>query len=192
MTMDDRNDIGVFATTLINEVTNMLNHYKHLLAALMILIIQTGCAVQPNDTISLQTSIQSTATLNPDINNRPSPIVLTLYQLKNSLAFNEANFFALYNNAQEILGSTLIDKESIEMPPNQARQVDLDISNKTRYIGIIAAYRDPNNSKWRRIVQIPYDSKKMKINLQLQARQLVITSAKKGSACVGNSCLFYS
>ena len=48
--------------------------------------------------------ISSDPDINPDMNGRPSPIVLRIYALKSDDIFNNADFFALYENDASILG----------------------------------------------------------------------------------------
>jgi type VI secretion system protein VasD len=157
----------------------------------LIFLIMTGCS-SVNDTIAVQANIQASASLNPDVNRRPSPILISIYQLKNTLAFSSASFFELQNNALETLGGTLLEKENIEIRPKQIKQIELNISGRTRYLGIVAAYRDTQHAKWRSTVAIPFNARKIKLDVQLHSQQLNVNTVKVGNACIGNNCLFYS
>jgi len=173
----------------------MLINYKKVVMLIVffvtafIAVFLSGCA-STTETIPLKASVQTVAYLNPDESNLPSPIVVTFYQLKNSSAFKQANFFSLYNNASAVLGSALIDKEGMEIRPNQNRKIDLDLSTKARYIGVVAAYRNTSRARWRSIVTVPPNSKTIKLRVLLQSQGLELYPPKEGHVCISNSCLF--
>lgn len=102
----------------------------------------------------LQTNIQAASFLNPNIYNQPSPVVITLYQLKKPTKFQQAIFFNIYNDPAKTLGDELIDKQELEIRPQQTQEVKQLITADTRYIGIVAAFRDPDRSQWRELIAI--------------------------------------
>ena len=57
--------------------------------------------------------------VNPDLNERPSPVVVTIYQLSSRTIFDNQDFFSLYENAQTILGPDLLTKQELELQPEQ-------------------------------------------------------------------------
>lgn len=156
---------------------------------LFAITLLSGCA-NPN-TIPLSTTIQSVYYLNPNTYNRPSPIIIVIYQLKNVSSFKQANFYSIYNHASKTLGNSLIDKEQIEIKPNQTKNLKLHLSTKANYVGIIAAYRNINRAQWRRIIEVPTDVKALKFNIELQSQSLVITHIKHSKLCIGTKCIFF-
>ena len=86
---------------------------------------------------------------NPDATGRPSPVVVRVYQLKTDASFNGAEFFALFDNDQKVLGAELISRDEFVMTPAERRTIDVVVSDQTRFVGAIAAYRDIRNSQWR-------------------------------------------
>jgi type VI secretion system protein VasD len=86
---------------------------------------------------------------NPDIKNRPSPIVVRVYQLKDDAGFKDADFFALYEKEASVLGAGLISRAEFEVGPGQKQVIDYQISLDARFIGVAAAYRDIRNAGWR-------------------------------------------
>jgi len=100
--------------------------------------------------------MKTTPSLNPDANDRPSPIVLRLYHLTADGAFNNARFFELWENGESTLGSDLLGEQEIEMYPGQARELEFHAtSTDTRYLGIIASYRNLDDAVWRTTVRTP-------------------------------------
>lgn len=156
---------------------------------LMVIILLSGCA-NPT-TIPLTTNIQSVYYLNPNTYNRPSPIIIVLYQLKNASSFKQANFYSIYNNASKTLENSLIDKEQIEIKPNQIKNLKIHLSTKANYVGIIAAYRNINRAQWRRIIEVPQGIKAIKFDIELQSQSLVISHIKHSKFCIGSKCIFF-
>lgn len=99
-------------------------------------------------------SIQGTAELNPSVNQRPSPLLLRLYELKSPTAFNQADFMALYQSDQATLGADLVAREEIMLAPGETRPYKKTLSLDTRFIGIVAAYRNLERATWRTIVPV--------------------------------------
>lgn len=95
------------------------------------------------------------ADANPDATGRPSPIVVRVYQLKTDAAFTAAEFFALFDDEQKVLGPELISRDEFVLAPSERKTIDVALSGETRYVGAIAAFRDIRNSQWRVLVPAP-------------------------------------
>ncbi len=100
----------------------------------------------------------------------PSPIVVTVYQLKSPFAFEQSSFDALENNSAKALGNDLLDRQTIEVRPNSQQYLDISLSGQTQYLGIVAAYRNINQAIWHKAIKIrPKQAKPIQINLESQA-----------------------
>jgi len=121
------------------------------LTVLAALLMLAGCA--PLSPFSTMTKLDLTLTasdqLNPDLNGRPSPVVLRLFELKHPVAFANADFFNLYDRARETLSPDLIASEELELRPGETVVLKLDIAGGGRYVGLLAAYRDLPHVRWR-------------------------------------------
>ena len=147
------------------------------LMLLLIVSVITGCAgkIFEDKPGELSIQIHTSPEVNPDINGRPSPIVLYIYHLKSDNSFINAPFFELYENSQETLGSALIDQQEIEIPPNQSLILDASkLTLETRFIGILAAYRDLDNSVWQGIISTPIN-KKINVTINLERLRMTAT-----------------
>ncbi len=89
------------------------------------------------------------AGVNPDAHGRPSPVVVRLYELKALAAFRSSDFFSLFDHDQQTLGVELVTKEEYLLEPGYKRQFDRKLQPDTRFIGVIAAFRDLERSQWR-------------------------------------------
>jgi type VI secretion system protein VasD len=140
---------------------------KFIFLVIFMAIFVTGCG--SSSPALLKTHVESVSFLNPNIYNQPSPVVITIYQLKSATAFQQTNFFALYSNPTATLSSDLLDKHEIEIRPNQKLDIKQTISPDANYIGILAAFRNPDAAQWRQIIPVtPGSNVKLKINLSAQ------------------------
>lgn len=103
---------------------------------------------------SVSGHIVAAAALNPSVSQRPSPLVLRLYELRSATAFNQAEFMALYQADQATLGADLVSREEVLLQPGEIRPMGKPLAADTRFIGVVAVYRDLERSRWRAIVPI--------------------------------------
>lgn len=99
----------------------------------------------------IEAKIKADPDINPDFDGQASPLVVRLYELKSPTAFNSAGFFALYDGDLAELGADMQNREELELQPGQELEVMRDLKPETRYIGIMAAYRDIDNAAWRAV-----------------------------------------
>ena len=92
--------------------------------------------------------------VNPDLNDRPSPVVVTIYELSSRTIFDNQDFFSLYENSKAILGPDLLTQQELELQPEQKITQTLKLNKNANYVGIVVAYRDVDNSRWRGVVQV--------------------------------------
>jgi type VI secretion system protein VasD len=103
----------------------------------------------------LQGAIKTSPTTNPDLNGRPSPVVIRAYELRALGAFNSADFFSLFERESETLGSDLVGREEYDLRPGETRPYKRQLQPDTKFFGVVAAFRDLENSRWRQAVPVP-------------------------------------
>jgi type VI secretion system protein VasD len=118
-------------------------------------------------------TLAASADSNPDATGRPSPVVVRVYQLKTDGAFAGADFFALFEDDQKVLGPELISRDEFVLAPAEQRMLDVTVSGETRYVGAIAAFRDIRNAQWR--VLVPASSKGLTV--AVERARIVLTVA---------------
>jgi len=146
------------------------------LAWILVLFGIAGCAGAPKPAlVKAQFDIQ--ASVNPDSRGRPSPVVVRLYELKSMASFNGADFFSIYERDKETLGGELMAREEFLFRPGEKRQLDRKLQLDTRYVGVIAAFRDLEHAQWRATMAVtPGDVVPMMI--KLDGRNVSIGAAK--------------
>jgi len=135
-----------------------------------------GCASSPPPPPLLLGSIKADSTTNPDARGRPSPIVVRVYELKALGAFNGADFFSLYEKETETLGSELVGREEYDLVPAETKPYKRQLQPDTKFIGVVAAFRDLENSRWRQAAPVPA---KREITLTVGIEAQAVTVAVK-------------
>lgn len=127
------------------------------LAALLGVFTLAACAsLEPKKT-PVKFFVQADQSINPDAQGNPFPIVLRIYELKQSSQFSQLAFFDLLDTDASKLGSDLVAKREIEMKPGDKQSFDRDTPLDTRYIGVIAGFRNLENAQWRAVAEITPD-----------------------------------
>jgi type VI secretion system protein VasD len=99
--------------------------------------------------VKVSLTFMASQDVNPNAENRPSPVVVRMYQLKDDAAFKGADYFALFDKEQATLGAALVSREEYELLPGEHRTLDLQLSPDAHFLGVVAAYRDIRNAAWR-------------------------------------------
>lgn len=93
--------------------------------------------------------------VNPDVNGRPSPIQVTVYELKSPGTFQARDYFALQGDAQAALGKDLLNSDQVILKPGDTQTVERPGNPDARVVGIVAGYRDLESSQWRLVIPLP-------------------------------------
>lgn len=130
--------------------------YPKLFACLACVLLVSGCAaLSPYSRVTkLELSLSASDDLNPDLHGRPSPIVLRLLELKHPVAFENADFFSLYQRPKAALAVDLVNSEELELSPGKHLDLKLQVSDASHYVGVLAAYRDLPQSQWRYVIPL--------------------------------------
>jgi type VI secretion system protein VasD len=118
-------------------------------------------------------SIKAESTTNPDLGGRPSPIVVRVYELKSLAAFNSADFFSLFERESETLGGELVGREEYHLRPAETRPYQRQLQPDTKFIGVVAAFRDLESSRWRQATQVPA-KRSATLTIVLEARAVAV------------------
>ncbi len=125
----------------------------HPLAALGVALLLSACASPPKPA-SVTGTIQASAQINPSASKRPSPLLIRIYELKSAATFNAADFMSLYQRDQAELAADLLAKEEFVLNPGETKTFAKTLAPDTRFLGVVAAYRDLEHAKWRSVVAI--------------------------------------
>ncbi|WP_129525777.1 type VI secretion system lipoprotein TssJ [Achromobacter agilis] len=93
--------------------------------------------------------------VNQNASGRPSPVQVTIYELKSASIFESRDFFTLQGDAHAALGAELLNVDQVILRPGETKVVQYPGNAEARVIGVVAAYRDLEQSKWRLLVALP-------------------------------------
>jgi type VI secretion system protein VasD len=131
----------------------------------------SACAGAPKrENLGLQ--ISATADVNPDMQGRPSPIILHVMELNSTEQFNRLDYMGLTQPSGAALGPELLGKNQVVLQPGESRTLPLELNPMTTAIGLVAGYRDIDNAVWRKIVPI-IQGKTKGLSITLEQTQIV-------------------
>ncbi|NVZ22037.1 type VI secretion system lipoprotein TssJ [Pseudomonas costantinii] len=131
--------------------------YRAIFASMLLLLgLLAGCsAISPFSTLTkLDVALTASEQVNPDLHGRPSPVVVHLIELRHAVAFENADFFSLYSNAEQALPKDWVSSEEVELRPGESLALKLRLDPGTRFLGVLAAYRDLPHVQWRWVVPV--------------------------------------
>lgn len=93
--------------------------------------------------------------VNPDAGGRPSPIVLSIYELRAAGRFTAADFLALHERAEKTLAADLVRREEVLLAPGERGALKLKLQEGSRYLGITGSFQRFGEARWRGLVALP-------------------------------------
>jgi type VI secretion system protein VasD len=139
---------------------------KTLLTLLLCLSI-AACGGGAPKPVGLVIKITASEDVNPDLQGRPSPIVLHLFELSSVESFNSLDYLGLTSNSGMALGADRLNGTQTVIAPGGFSALELQIDTRTNAIGIVAGYRDIDNATWRRAVPVvPGETDEIDVRLE--------------------------
>jgi len=117
--------------------------------AMLVVVSVSGCQ-SARKALNMNTSVviefAAAESLNPDADDRASPVVIHVFKLADDRQFNREDFLSLYEGAEARLGKDLIDSVELkELTPGETRSEVIELSEEVKFIGLMAEfiqYRD--------------------------------------------------
>jgi type VI secretion system protein VasD len=129
----------------------------------------------------LQGTIKVDQGANPDLNGRASPVVVRVYELRSPAAFSGADFFSLFEKESETLAGDLVGREEYSLRPAETRPYRRQLQPDTKFIGVVAAFRDLDQSRWRQVAPVPAE-RQSTIAIGVEARTVTVTVGSGGGS----------
>ena len=154
------------------------NKFKPILRATVLslvtvttVLLLNACAGTPKKE-KLGLSINATTDVNPDMQGRPSPVILHIFELNSVEQFNGLDYVGLTQPSGAALGASLLAKKQEILQPGGSRELPLELDPQTTIIGLVAGYRDIDNATWRTSVPIN-QGKTKQLSITLNQQQIV-------------------
>ncbi|AOI73438.1 type VI secretion lipofamily protein [Burkholderia ubonensis] len=120
-----------------------------------VLLLQGCGATERAAAVPYAITVDVAPDVNPDLNRKPSPIVLKVFQLKAASAFESADFFSLQDKPEGVLGADLLGVDRIILRPGEARTLHYRGNVEAGALGVVAEYRVLEKNRWRLTVPLP-------------------------------------
>jgi len=121
-------------------------------------------------------AVQASGSINPDARNRPSPVVIRVYELKTPATFESADFFSLFDKDQATLGADMLAREEFTLRPGDSQTINRELKPDTRFIAVFAGFREVEKSTWRAVMPLNV-GKKNTIQISLDTRAVSLSPA---------------
>lgn len=130
---------------------------SHLMVFLFSIMVLHGCMSLPSNDDKAPSEIDVILMADPDINEDvlgiPSPVRLTLLQLSSEIQFRQLPQMASDDKSYEtLLGGSMLEQTQVMLRPDELLEFKLPLNEKTKYLGVITAYRDESND-WKSSLQ---------------------------------------
>jgi len=129
----------------------------------------------PPTIVNLQ--IESAADINPDGFGKASPVMLRIYELRETSAFGSADFFALFDKEQATLAADLARKQELLLKPGDSKTLSIEPGADVRNLGFFAAFRQLDTAQWRAIAPVSAHQTRT-FTVKLKGNQLSVQPAE--------------
>jgi type VI secretion system protein VasD len=92
--------------------------------------------------------------LNPNAQDRPSPVVVRIFDLAETKNFEAADYDALFEHPSDALKHDVLAKEELMLRPGDIRQRNRSLPPAVRALGVAAAFRDLEHATWRLTIAV--------------------------------------
>ncbi|MDN3640216.1 type VI secretion system lipoprotein TssJ [Simiduia curdlanivorans] len=148
-----------------------------LLSAAVILGCQTTRRTLNFDTTA-NLHLHAAGKINPDQDNRSSPLVIRIFKLADARQFGREDFLNLYEDADNRLGKDLIDTIILkELAPGETRIEKISLTPEVKYLGILAEFVQYQDAEAIALVEI-IDHKTNDIYLEIKGAEIDASKQK--------------
>ena len=138
------------------------------------IVMLAACAAAPPKPTVVAATLQASANVNPDARKRASPLVVRIYELKSSAAFDAADFLSLYERDQATLAAEMGAREEFMLRPGDNKPWEKTVGPDVRFIGVIAAFRDIERARWKALVPVKANARNI---VTIRADDITITGS---------------
>jgi type VI secretion system protein VasD len=156
-----------------------------LIYVLMLALLQAcgGPAPQPQPEPPKPTivnlEIRSAADINSDTSGKASPVMLRIYELRETSSFGSADFFSLFNQDQATLSSESVRKQELLLKPGDTKMITIQPEPDTRALGFFAAFRQLDTAQWRALMPITAHQTQSALII-IKGNELLLKSVEAG------------
>jgi type VI secretion system protein VasD len=116
--------------------------------------LAASAAAEAANEFSIEATVVGGPNLNPNLQGKASPVVVRVFELRQTAAFLAADYAALFEHAQQTLGEDLVAQEEFVLRPGEIRHHDRSGAPQASALGLAAGFRTLDEKAWRLIVPL--------------------------------------
>jgi type VI secretion system protein VasD len=126
--------------------------------------------------------------LNVDVRGRPLALLLRVYTLRGTGAFEQAPYAAFLSPQAErdALGADLLDARDVTLVPGQRLDLEQTVAREAGYLGVVALFRAPAHQGWR-VAFAAGDAEKAGVTLGLHACALSVGAGASANGAMADA-----
>ncbi|MDR5836407.1 type VI secretion system lipoprotein TssJ [Caballeronia sp. LZ034LL] len=133
----------------------MMKRFAHRAVCVVAAIAMCGCASTERDMdVPYEITLHVADDANLGVTGKPSPILVGLYELKSTGAFEAASFPTLQDRAKDALGEDLVFTQQLIMQPGETKTLRRPGGALATQLGIVAGYRLIDKRLWKQTVAL--------------------------------------
>lgn len=166
-----------------------------LVAALTAGLAGCGSSSEPPPKTVAEVSVVAAPTLNPDLNGRPSPVVVRIYQLATTELFTNVDFFQVFEQDKAALGPTFISRQDAVFQPGQVEKMSIPIKDGVTALGVVVGFRNYERATWRALAPITVERHNVvdlqiySQNVQMKTTNAYVPEASLPRCRIADACL---
>lgn len=138
-----------------NLTLRFLRSMFHFAVVFILGLSLLSCTNQEGSKKYIELTFYAAKDINPDINGRPSPLAISIFQLANTSSFIKTDYMSLLDPAGFNLGRDLIAFDSLMLMPGEIRKVEYPIAKEEKALAIIAGYRSLHSGERQVVYEYP-------------------------------------
>lgn len=96
--------------------------------------------------------IESRAALNPNERGQSLPVVVRVYQLKDTKAFEQASYSRLLDDDHELLKVDLAGSMEAVLGPGATVKLSAPMADEVQAVGVVGFFRDQDGATWQLVI----------------------------------------
>jgi len=108
----------------------------------------------PPEGATVRLTVIASPLINPDLNQRPSPVLVRMYQLTNPDSFEASDFANLFEKDEATLGPAMLAKRELIIAPGGIQVVNAELKPDALFVGAVVGYRNFEKATWKALFPI--------------------------------------
>ncbi len=112
-------------------------------------------APKPCDTQIVTLRIYAADNINPNENQNPRSVVIRLYQLKDEMRLQNANYDEVLLTDKEVLGDDIAAQDEVVVFPNDLVEIKFERMKEASVLAGVALFHSPKGQSWKTFYTFP-------------------------------------